>query len=165
MIGRCTASIRIQRRERSANRHNPDMSDEPRIDGWLPPRPPEGPAPPAPAPLPADRRSPSAPRPVRGPRVDPLAVTALASALLGLVLLLVSLLGWRLGGRARRRIAVHGGTGGDTVARAGLVLGLAGIALAVVAMVVWTVLVLSGYSIAELQDSLEHELERRRRGS
>ena len=55
---------------------------------------------------------------------------------------------------------MHASGGG--IAQAGVVLGLAGLALGVVAMVVWSILVLNGLSLEEFQRDLERELQQRR---
>ena len=47
--------------------------------------------------------------------------------------------------------------------KAGLVLSIAAVALSVTAAVVWIVLIAAGFSVEELQQNLEQELERQRR--
>ena len=49
--------------------------------------------------------------------------------------------------------------------KAGLVLSIAAVALSVTAAVVWIVLIAAGFSVEELQQNLEQELERQRRAS
>ena len=47
--------------------------------------------------------------------------------------------------------------------RAGLILAIAAVALSVLAAVIWLGLIAAGFSVEELQQNLENELERQRR--
>jgi hypothetical protein len=169
----------------------PDPPEAP--EGWLPPVAPGGREPPRfdePAPTGPPRFEPPSgsppapdaptftrerPRDAGRRRGDPVAVASIALGSAGLAMLVVSaglafffslpcsIAAWLLGTRARARIADGRSQGSPGVARAGRIIGLAGVALAVVAMVVWIVLILSGFSVADFQEDLERELERRRR--
>jgi hypothetical protein len=149
----------------------PGDEDEEVRPGWKPPRAPSGPPgasrPPAAPPSLAARAAPAA---SPGGRVDPLATASLVAALSALVLLTLSLgvlfvvtlpcsaLAWLLGTRAQGRIAADRRRGGGGLAHAGVVLGYVGLGLGTLAMIVWTVLILSGFST----DDLRHKLEPRR---
>ena len=105
---------------------------------------------------------------------NPLAVASLLSGILGLLLLVFSLgLGfffalpcsiaaWLLGTHAGRRIADGRTSTGAGQAQAGRVVGMVGVALGVVAMVVWVALIVSGFSVEGFQKDLERELEQQR---
>lgn len=126
----------------------------------------------APPPAPPVASRPGAP--AAGGRYDPLATSALVLAIAGVLILVLSLgigflfslpfsiTAWRLGVASRRRIAAGRYGSGDSVAQAGVVIGLIGMALGVVGMIVWSILVLNGLSLEEFQRDLERELERRR---
>lgn len=72
---------------------------------------------------------------------------------------------WGFAVTARKRIADGRATGGAGQAKAGLVLGIVGIALGVIAMITWIVLIAKGFNLEEWQRELERDLERRRNGS
>lgn len=130
------------------------------IRGWLPPQ--------APSARPVDARHapPAVVTPVPGPS-SALSVAALVLSVISLALLLITLGlsfaislplaagGWVCAVRARR----EGRTGRNQTAR---VLGLIGIGLSVASMVVWLVLIASGFSIEGFQRDLKHELDRQR---
>jgi hypothetical protein len=133
--------------------------------GWLPPQAPDAPQPGAPE-APAE-----APIFVRAPATtgtNGLAIAALVCAISSLALLLLSLglafpfslplgiSGWICAARAR--VDVRPGQ-----RRAGLVLAIAAVALSALAAVVWIGLIAAGFSVEELQQNLEDELERQRR--
>jgi hypothetical protein len=134
--------------------------------GWLPPQPPGAPQPREPEPAP-----PKPPIFVRGPAetgTNGLAIAAIACAISSIGLLLLSLglsfpfslplgiTGWICAVRARLDVR-------PSQRKAGLVLAIAAVALSVLAAVVWVVLIAAGFSVEELQQSLENELERQRR--
>jgi hypothetical protein len=143
---------------------------------WLPPR-----APDAQPPRRFDRE-PERPEPARpvflpstpGARPNGLAIAGLVLSITAVVLLLLSagtlfvltipcsIAAWLLSARARTRIAVGEEEGGASQAKWGYILGVAGVVLGVVAMVVWIILIGSGFSIEEFRDNLEQELERQR---
>jgi hypothetical protein len=103
-----------------------------------------------------------------------MATASLVLGIIGLVILVFTLgLGfflavfasgaaWGLGVAARRRIASGAQRGGEGQAKAGLYLGVAGVALSVVAAIVWIALLASGFDLEEWQRELERELERQR---
>jgi hypothetical protein len=135
--------------------------------GWLPPQPPSGP------PAPPAQSGPQPPVFVRPPGQEPtsgLVIAALVCSIASLALLMLSLglsfffslplgvAGWVCATRARRD-APPGRP------KAALVLSVTAVALSVLAAVVWVILLAAGFSIEELQRSLEQELERQRRAS
>jgi hypothetical protein len=145
---------------------------------WLPPRAPDS-QPPRQferAPEQPARPEPGRPVFVPAPRGRPngLAIAGLVLGITGLALLLLtigtafvltipcSVAAWLLSARARTRIAVGEAEGGASQAKWGYILGIAGVVLGVVAMVVWIILIGSGFSIEEFRDNLEQELERQR---
>ena len=99
-----------------------------------------------------------------------LAVAALVCSIASLALLTLSLglsfffslplglAGWVCAARARRD-APSGRP------KAALVLSVVAVSLSVLAAVVWVILLAAGFSVEELQRSLEEELERQRRAS
>jgi len=133
--------------------------------GWLPPQAPGAPQPHEP------EQTARAPIFVRGPAetgTNGLAIAALVCAISSIGLLLLSLglsfpfslplgiTGWICAVRARLDVR-------PSQRKAGLVLAIAAVALSVLAAVVWVVLIAAGFSVEELQQSLENELERQRR--
>lgn len=137
--------------------------------GWLPPRPPGDRPPPPPAP------HAEPPRPVSVPRAEPsgtsgFGVAAIACAIASLALLVLSLglsfvfslplagIAWACALRARR-------DGGRAQGKAGFVLAIAAVVLSTLAALVWIVLIVSGFSVDELQRNLEQELERQRQSA
>jgi len=134
--------------------------------GWLPPQAPGAPQPREPEPS-------QRPTFVHGPAetgTNGLAIAAIVSGIASIALLVLSLglafpfslplgiTGWICALRAR--VDVRAGQ-----RKAGLVLAIAAVALSAIAAVVWVVLISAGYSVEELQQSLERELERQRRAS
>jgi hypothetical protein len=65
---------------------------------------------------------------------------------------------------ARRRLDAGIAGTGSGAARAGRIIAIIGIVLGILAAVVWVVLLATGFSLDELRDDLERELERRRNG-
>jgi hypothetical protein len=133
--------------------------------GWLPPQAPGAPQPHEPEP---PGQGPSF---VRGPRetgTNGLAIAALVCAISSIGLLLLSLglsfpfsmplgiTGWICAARARLDVR-------PSQRKAGLVLAIAAVALSTLAAVVWIVLIAAGFSVEDLQQNLENELERQRR--
>jgi hypothetical protein len=141
------------------------MADPPRIPGgWLPPQPPQRSEPPR-------TPEPQAPvfvRPASEQGTNGLAIAALVCAILSLGLLVLSLglsfifslpLGaaaWVCAAKAPRDVQ-------PGQRKVGLWLAIAAVALSVVAAVVWIVLIAAGFSVEDLQQNLENELERQRR--
>jgi hypothetical protein len=133
--------------------------------GWLPPQPPGAPQPREPEP------PGQAPIFVRGPAetgTNGLAIAAIVCAISSIGLLLLSLglsfpfslplgiTGWICAVRARVEVR-------PSQRKAGLVLAISAVALSGLAALVWIVLISSGFSVEDLQQSLENELERQRR--
>jgi hypothetical protein len=131
--------------------------------GWLPPQAPGSPQPREP--------EPQGPVFVRGAGdegTNGLAIAALVCAISSIALLVLSLglsfafslplgiTGWLCAIRAR--VDVQGGQ-----RKAGLVLAIAAVALSALAAVVWVALIAAGFSVEDLQRSLENEVERQRR--
>ena len=69
---------------------------------------------------------------------------------------------WFCAVKAKRALRDGRAQGGEGQAKAGLVLAIIGVALSVVAMIVWIALIASGFSVDELRENLEQELERQR---
>jgi hypothetical protein len=128
--------------------------------GWLPPQAPRPPEP-----------EPRTPVFVRGPAeegTNGLAIAAMVCAISSIALLVLSLglsfpfslplgiTGWICAVRAR--VDVRSGQ-----RKAGLVLAIAAVALSALAAVVWVALIAAGFSVEELQQNLQNELERQRR--
>ena len=148
------------------------MADPPPIPGgWLPPQPPSGPRPQEPpqtSPQAPERQVPVFVRASAETGTNGLAIAALVCAISSLGLLLLSLGlsfafwlplaigGWVCALRAPRDVR-------PGQRKAGLVLAIAAVALSVIAAVVWIVLIAAGFSVEELQQNLEQELERQRR--
>jgi hypothetical protein len=142
------------------------MADPPRLPGgWLPPQPP-GPREPEP-----ERPAPLFAPPPREEGTNGLAIAAVVCAVSSLVLLVLSLglsfafsfplgaAGWVCASRAPRDVR-------PGQRRLGLRLAIAAVALSTIAALVWLVLIAAGVSVADLQQSLQDELDRqRRRGS
>ena len=91
-----------------------------------------------------------------------LLLLALSLGLAFLFTLPIAGAGWALGVQARARVRDGRASGGAGQARAGIVLGIAGVALSAVAMVVWIALLASGFSLEEFRDDLQRELDRQR---
>jgi hypothetical protein len=135
--------------------------------GWLPPQPPGAPQSREPEPEPPSQP----PIFVRGPAetgTNGLAIAAIVCAISSIGLLLLSLglsfpfslplgiTGWICAVRARVEVR-------PSQRKAGLVLAISAVALSGLAALVWIVLISSGFSVEDLQQSLENELERQRR--
>jgi hypothetical protein len=144
------------------------MADTPPLPGgWLPPQPPSPPRPQEPLQAP-DRQVPVFVRSSEETGTNGLAIAAIVCAVSSLGLLLLSLGlsfafslalgigGWVSAARAPRDVR-------PGQRKAGLVLAIAAVALSVAAAVVWIVLIAAGFSVEELQQNLEQELERQRR--
>jgi hypothetical protein len=167
------------------------MADEPTTPGgWLPPSAPGAKPPPrfdAPhwePPVqrtepPVDRTPPPTPvfaQPERGRRAERnrAAVWALAFGIAGLVLLLLSfgtlfivtlpcsVAAWVMGAQARRRIDSGETAQGSGQATAALWLGRIGVIAGIAAMVVFIVLLASGFDFEQFREDLQRELDRRR---
>ena len=148
------------------------MADPPPIPGgWLPPQPPSAPRPQEPPQTPLQAPERQVPVFVRASEergTNGLAVAAIVCAISSLGLLLLSLGlsfafslplgigGWVCAARAARDVR-------PGQRKAGLVLSIAAVAVSVTAAVVWIVLIAAGFSVEELQQNLEQELERQRR--
>ena len=148
--------------------------------GWLPPQAPDGPRSPEPQPSPAwqppaqqqpQQEQPQPPvfvQPSGGGGTYGLAIAALVCSISSLGLLLLSLglsfvfslplaaAAWICAAKARRDVQ-------PGQRKAGLVLAIVAVALSTAAAVVWIVLIAAGFSVEELQENLERELERQRR--
>lgn len=189
--GKLMPHLRLTRPGRS-RWHNPGMADPPSSSGgWLPPQAPGGgPAPrfdpepqphftpPQPPTGPAPPPTPPAPtatfvKPQSSP-ANGFAIAALVLGISSLVLLVLSLgvsftfslplsaAAWVCAVKAKRALRDGRAESGEGQAQAGLVLAMLGVALSVAAMVVWIALIASGFSIEDLRDSLERELDRQR---
>jgi hypothetical protein len=113
----------------------------------------------------------SAERPVFArPTPEPgnsLAVTSLVLALVGLVLVFLSLglaallslpasiAAWVTGSLGRQQVAKGVTKAGDGIAHAGLVLGVVGVVLGVIGAVVWSLLLASGFDVEEFLREIE----------
>ena len=135
--------------------------------GWLPPQAPGAPQPREP------EATPQSPIFVRGPAetgTNGLAIAAIVCAVSSIGLLLLSLglsfpfslplgiTGWICAVRARIDVR-------PSQRKAGLVLAISAVVLSGLAAAIWIVLIAAGFSVGELQESLENELERQRRAS
>lgn len=159
----------------------PEGKPPPRFEppAYQPPRAPSSPVAPVTPPAAADRptfvtRSGARTAPGTDGKANTLAVASVVAGILGLLLLVFSLgLGfffalpcsiaaWLLAVHAKRRIADGRGSTGAGQAQAGLMMGMVGVALGVVAMVVWVALIASGFSIEGFQRDLERKLEQQR---
>lgn len=168
------------------------MADPPSsAGGWLPPQAPGGRpaprfdseprprfAPPEPPPYTAPPASPpTQPSSFVKPQSSPanaLAITALVLSISSIALLLLSIGvsftislplsagAWLCAVRAKRALRDGRAQSGEGQAKAALVLAMVGVALSVVAMIVWIALIASGFSVDELRENLEQELERQR---
>jgi len=133
--------------------------------GWLPPQAPGAPQPREP--------EPQAPVFVREPAeegTNGLAIAAIVCGISSIALLVLSLglsfpfslplgiTGWICAVRAR--VDLRAGQ-----RKAGMVMAIAAVALSALAAAVWIVLISAGFSVEELQQNLEKELERQRRAS
>ena len=143
-------------------------ADPPELPGgWLPPQAPERPGPP-----PEDHPQ-ARPLPIyataKQPR-NPLAISATICAIASMGLLVFSLglsfffslplgiAGWVLATRSDPEL-------NPGQRKTGQVLSIIAVALSIGAMVIWLLLIASGFTPDELQRNLEEELERRRRAS
>jgi hypothetical protein len=153
-----------------AREHEKSRCDNPAMaehlpGGWLPPQAPDAPQ--------SREPEPPAPAPtfVRGPAqtgTNGLAIAALVCAVSSIGLLLLSLglsfpfslplgiSGWVCAARARFDLL-------PGQRRAGLILAIAAVVLSVLAALIWLGLIAAGFSVEELQQNLENELERQRR--
>ena len=110
------------------------------------------------------------------PPANKLAIASLVLGIAGIGLLALSLglsfifslplsgAGWVCAQQARTRLREGRERTGDGQAKAGLILGIGGVALGVVATIVWIALIASGFSVEEFRQELERELERQRNG-
>jgi hypothetical protein len=145
------------------------MADPPRLPGgWLPPQPPGEHQPQSREPEPP---APVSARPAAEEGSNGLAIAALVCAGASLVLLVLSLglsfafslpLGiaaWVCAAKAPRDVR-------PGQRRLGLTLAIAAVALSAIAAIVWLALIAAGFSVEELQQNLQDELQRQRqRGS
>jgi hypothetical protein len=152
-------------------------------DGWLPPRAPGAKPPPrfdvAPGSVASEPPPPARPTFVRpGPAApgkrNAAAVWAVALAVTGLCLLILSLgtffaltlplstAAWILAGRARKQIASGATTQGEGQAAAALWLARIGVIAGVAALVAFIALVALGVDFEQLRDDIQRELDRRR---
>ncbi|HET8757241.1 MAG TPA: hypothetical protein VFM58_14575 [Solirubrobacteraceae bacterium] len=131
---------------------------------------PEAPVPDAPvpelAPWAASAERPPFARPTPQPG-NSLAVTSLVLALVGLVLVFLSLgfaallslpfsiAAWVTGSLGRRQVAKGVTKAGDGIAHAGLVLGVVGVVLGVIGAVVWSLLLAGGFDPEEFLREIE----------
>jgi hypothetical protein len=147
-------------------------AEEP-VRGWAPPAPPDD------RPTQATVVQPAQPALIQAPgAANGLATASLVLGIMGLAVLVItlglgtlislplSIAAWICAHRARGRIK-RGETGtGVGSARAGRILAVIGVALGVAALIVWSALEAAGYTIDDLRESIERELERQRsRGS
>jgi hypothetical protein len=146
-------------------------SEDP-VRGWAPP------APPGERPTQATAVQPAAPAQpalIEAPgAANGLATASLVLGILGLAVLVItlglgtlislplSIAAWICAHRARGRIKRGETTTGAGNARAGRILAVIGVALGVAALIVWSALEAAGYSIDDLRESIERELERQR---
>jgi len=149
-------------------------ADPPELPGgWLPPQAPERRTYEPPAAPPADDQPQARPMPVfvKEPQArNPLAITASICAITSMGLLVFSLglsflislplgiAGWLCASRSDPNL-------NPGQRKTGQVLSLVAVGLSLGAMLIWVLLVVSGFSPDELQRNLEEELERRRRAS
>ena len=144
------------------------MADPPHIPGgWLPPQPPSASRPQEPPQAP-EHQVPVFVRASEETGTNGLAIAAIVCAISSFGLLLLSLGlsfafslplaigGWVCAARAPRDVR-------PGQRKTALVLSIAAVALSVTAAVVWIVLIAAGFSVEELQQNLEQELERQRR--
>jgi hypothetical protein len=125
--------------------------------------------PPTPRP-PAAAGPPPAPPAARAAGGDGLAIAAIILGVISIAFLLLSLgtgfpfailmsgATWAVGARAQRRAPQPGGA-----ARTAVVIGMVGVGLSVAALVVWIVLLSTGFSYDDLRDWLERKLQEQRR--
>jgi hypothetical protein len=118
------------------------------------------------APWSASVERPAFARPTPEPR-NSLAVTSLALALVGLVLVFLSLgfaallslpfsiAAWVTGSLGRQQVAKGVTKAGDGIAHAGLVLGIVGVVLGVIGAVVWSLLLANGFDVEEFLRDIE----------
>jgi hypothetical protein len=157
------------------------MADEPTASGWLPPRARGGepapqfePAPPEPEAEPEPALDPW-PHPIHHPvftarpaeRTNGLATTSLVLGVLGLVILIptlgagwifslpCSISAWVTGVQGRKQVASGVSTTGDGTAHAGLILGIVGLVIGLIAAATWIALYSSGYDLEDLRRDLE----------
>lgn len=154
----------------------PDGRPAPRFDAEPRPRfaPPE-PPPQTVAPSPPAASAPPATfvQPRSGP-ANGLAIAALVLSISSLALLALSIGvsftislplsagAWLCAIKAKRALRDGRAHSGEGQAKAGLVLAMVGVALSVAAMIAWIALIASGFSVDELRENLEQELERQR---
>ncbi|HEX5616969.1 MAG TPA: hypothetical protein VFX51_01030 [Solirubrobacteraceae bacterium] len=134
-----------------------------------PPEPvvPEAPEPePELAPWSASAERPVFARPTPEPR-NTLSVTSLVLALVGLVLVFLSLgfaallslpfsiAAWVTGSLGRQQVSKGVTKAGDGIAHAGLVLGIVGVVLGVIGAVVWSLLLANGFDVEEFLKDIE----------
>lgn len=155
-------------REQPADPPAPAPKREP-VRGWDPPTPP--------APGDATRQVAAGPTIVQAPAVsNTLATASLVLGIVGVLVLLItlgigtlislplSIAAWMCASKARGRIRRGETSEGVGNARAGRILGMVGVSLGLVALIVWASLDAAGYTVDELRESIERELERQRNG-
>lgn len=145
-----------------------DAEPPPRFAPPVPPRQTVAPSPPLASAPPATFVQPRS-----GP-ANGLAIAALVLSISSLALLVLSIGvsftislpasagAWFCAIRAKRALRDGRAHSGEGQAKAGLVLAMVGVALSVAAMIVWIALIASGFSVDELRENLEQELERQR---
>jgi hypothetical protein len=148
----------------------------PRFDVEPPPRfaPPQAPQPPAPAAAPAQPAPHSTFVKPQSAPANGLAIAALVLSISSLLLLVLSIgvsftfslplsaAAWVCAIKAKRALRDGRAHSGEGQAQAGLILAMVGVALSVAAMIVWIALIASGFSIEDLRESLQRELDRQR---
>lgn len=151
------------------------------LGGWDPPVPPR-PAPPAWSPEPPRQAAaPASPAPtfVKSAEAtakarNPLALTSIALGIGALALLALSLglsfvvslplsvAGWACAAQARKRARAGRAPAAEGQLRAGIWLGAGGAALALVALVVWGILIANGFDLEAFRDELQRDLDSQR---
>lgn len=152
-------------------RPTPRFDAEPR-PRFAPPEPPRHSGPPTPPAAPPNQPA-TFVKSKSGP-ANALAITALVLSISSIALLVLSVGvsftlslplsagAWFCAVRAKRALRDGRAQGGEGQAKAALILAIVGVALSVVAMIVWIALIASGFSVDELREDLERELERQR---
>jgi hypothetical protein len=165
------------------------MADEPTASGWLPPRARGGepapqfePAPPDPEPEPEAVAEPVDPwpHPINQPRftataapsANGLATTSLVLGILGLLILIpgfgvtwplslpFSIAAWAIGVQGRNLVSKGVTTTGDGTAHAGVILGIVGVVIGMIAAAISIALLLAGYDLDDLRRFLEDQQAR-----
>lgn len=154
-------------REEPADAPAPAPKREP-VRGWEPPSPRGGAT---------QQQVADGPTIVQPPAVsNSLATVALVLGIVGLIVLLItlgigtlislplSIAAWVCASKARGRIRRGETSEGVGNARAGWILGMVGVGLGLAALITWAALDAAGYTVDELRESIERELERQRNG-